>query len=608
MRYTIDFKDKKGGGHIEASDLAGYVTLLDPTSVTLLNQTSRIPILGLDFESVAQTQALFKNSKETGVKHERVNPSDPGSTIVLKNGTLDVQEAKKLLNGVKASFDIEFINCSGTLDLNKDLKKYADSIRFQDCKFETASDCFKGAKVLQFFGTTLEPLNGQLGFDEDAEVGADNGSFVLPQNMWIMNAIVWEKAKNRSQNKTTTNFETEKTAHMENIKEQLSSLQTQYNRLNKELEEIKRKNKEDSAQYKLEVTELKEKAKEKDRVIGALGKEIEKLEKERKREKDNFVEIMTSKGNKESNLFSLCEMLQTQLKGAIGTNKMYETNIKNMKDINMKLKKENESLIRNQGSTKERIDGLKASNLKLEAIKGKLEAENNALKEEIWKSSETVRWAQEAVKRNKKLTKENEELRDAKEKANSTVKKLNKDIETLTKRCEIATKWANDNVSLIGDMRKLRTIDNVKVFLNEAGYWKKQRETKKKLEENEDSKNLKTKKKGKWLEFDPILFIKPNESKEEEEEEEEEEEKEGSKEKSKDCFGIKTDGIKEDYFEEEDFQDDYSRRFGWNKRGRGNRGNYRGRYRNNFRRGRGEMMVHRPRGRGRPQYDNYYRK
>ena len=190
VRYTIDFKDKKGGGHIEASDLAGYVTLLDPTSVTLLNQTSRIPILGLDFESVAQTQALFKNSKETGVKHERVNPSDPGSTIVLKNGTLDVQEAKKLLNGVKASFDIEFINCSGTLDLNKDLKKYADSIRFQDCKFETASDCFKGAKVLQFFGTTLEPLNGQLGFDEDAEVGADNGSFVLPQNMWIMNAIV----------------------------------------------------------------------------------------------------------------------------------------------------------------------------------------------------------------------------------------------------------------------------------------------------------------------------------------------------------------------------------------------------------------------------------
>ena len=423
-----------------------------------------------------------------------------------------------------------------------------------------------------------------------------------------MNAIVWEKAKNRSQNKTTTNFETEKTAHMENIKEQLSSLQTQYNRLNKELEEIKRKNKEDSAQYKLEVTELKEKAKEKDRVIGALGKEIEKLEKERKREKDNFVEIMTSKGNKESNLFSLCEMLQTQLKGAIGTNKMYETNIKNMKDINMKLKKENESLIRNQGSTKERIDGLKASNLKLEAIKGKLEAENNALKEEIWKSSETVRWAQEAVKRNKKLTKENEELRDAKEKANSTVKKLNKDIETLTKRCEIATKWANDNVSLIGDMRKLRTIDNVKVFLNEAGYWKKQRETKKKLEENEDSKNLKTKKKGKWLEFDPILFIKPNESKEEEEEEEEEEEKEGSKEKSKDCFGIKTDGIKEDYFEEEDFQDDYSRRFGWNKRGRGNRGNYRGRYRNNFRGGRERMMVNKPRGRGRPQYDNYYRK
>lgn len=225
---------------------------------------------------------------------------------------------------------------------------------------------------------------------------------------------------------------------------------------------------------------------------------------------------------------------------------------------------------------------------------------------------ETIQLAEEAVKRNKELTKANEDLRDAKEEANNTVKKLNKDIKTLKKYCKITTEWADYNVSLIGDMKKLGTIDNVKVFLNEADYWKKQQETKEKLEGNEDSKNLKTKK-GKWLEFDPILFIntKPNESKEEEGEEEEE--KEEPKKESKDYFEIRTDNFKEDYFDEEEKfsksrENDYWR-FKENKRDRGNQRNYRGRYQNNFQRGRGKMMVNKPRGRGRPQYDpNYYQK
>ena len=122
-----------------------------------------------------------------------------------------------------------------------------------------------------------------------------------------------------------------------------------------------------------------------------------------------------------------------------------------------------------------------------------LRKENDKLKEEISRRLETIQLAEEAVKRNKELTKANEKLRDAKEEANNTVKKLNKDIKTLKKYCKITTEWADYNVSLIGDMKKLGTIDNVKVFLNEADYWKKQQETKEKLEGNEDSKNLRTK-------------------------------------------------------------------------------------------------------------------
>jgi len=466
VRYTIDFKDKKGGGHIEASDLAGYVTLLDPTSVTLLNQTSRIPILGLDFESVAQTQALFKNSKETGVKHERVNPSDPGSTIVLKNGTLDVQEAKKLLNGVKASFDIEFINCSGTLDLNEDLKENAETIRFDKCDFKTVANCFKNAKLLQFIDTKITPEDGRLGILKPTKVQVGGTNTVLRP---LKDVVIFE----RNEFFDTTLAPKNGRLGIDKTTTVGIDGNNKFFPYNMSLE-IKRNNK-DGEQYKLKVTELEKEIKGKDSTINNLYTTVQTLERKEANTRKELIETILNKSKEQGILSSLYKTTQKQLEDAKHNNETYKATIEDMKKRNAQLKKQNEDFVKNQRSTKEHIKGLEASKSGLKAIKEKLEAENNALREEIRKSSETVQTAKKTLKEFKDLQERNERSLEASHNKSDKIESLTKNIKEKDRKIReleallgIAGDFINNVHPLLRDLKK--NDEYIRNALFNAGY------------------------------------------------------------------------------------------------------------------------------------------
>lgn len=497
VRYTIDFKDKKGGGHIEASDLAGYVKLLDPTSVTLLNQTSRIPILGLDFESVAQTQALFKNSKETGVKHERVNPSDPGSTIVLKNGTLDVQEAKKLLNGVKASFDIEFINCSGTLDLNEDLKENAETIRFDKCDFKTVANCFKNAKLLQFIDTKITPEDGRLGILKPTKVQVGGTNTVLRP---LKDVVIFE----RNEFFDTTLAPKNGRLGIDKTTTVGIDGNNKFFPYNMSLE-IKRNNK-DGEQYKLKVTELEKEIKGKDSTISNLYTTVQTLERKEANTRKELIETILNKSKEQGILSSLYKTTQKQLEDAKRNNETYKSMIENMKKKNAQLKKENERLIK-QGSTKKRIGGLEASKSELEAINKKLEADNNALREEIRKSSETVRTAKETVKKSEDLQRQNEWLAKTSNNKSGEIESLRKDIKEKKRRIRelesflgIAGDFINNVHPLLRDLKK--NDEYIRNALLNAGYDKEVKKFNQSLRKlYEAGKERKKQHKSGWIDF-----------------------------------------------------------------------------------------------------------
>ena len=618
MRWIFNFEGKQ----IKASEFNIYTEMLNFGDENPIPETGKgkyKPTMDWLLEYYSFVKKQTEGMRTNRLKREDKEDGESEITIVLKNGTLDVEEAEKLLYGVRMSFNIEFINCRGTLDLNENLKENANLILFQDCNFETAPDCFKNAKHLKFSDTTLTPKNGRLGFDENASIDFhDSFAFVFSKNMQLENAIALEfaaqnpnkKQENVSNNviESKENSKTEINLQTEGVKEKLLSLQTGCDSLNKELEEIKRNNK-DGEQYKLKVTKLEKEVKDKDliienlkAIIKNLKAEVERLENNEKSIRKELSKTIQNKNTEQKVLSST----QKQLEDAKHNNETYKATIGNMKERNERLKKENEKLSKKQRCTEGYAKGLEALKEELEKEKEELEEENDALKGKIQKSSEAVQLAEKAIEENKKLKKTKDDLTNAKEKANDEIGKLKKDIKTLKKLFEIAIEWANYNVSLMDKMKERGTISSIKAFLGEADYWKKQQEIKKKLEGNEGSKNLKTKK-GKWLEFDP------NESKEEEEAKGE------SEKESKDYFEIKTDN----YFKGNGFQEknDCSRGFEWNKRGsryhrgrgvyRGNyrgsenQGNYRGRYQNNFRGARGEMIVNNPRGRGHQCKSNY---
>ncbi|MBR1843607.1 MAG: hypothetical protein IJ793_01910 [Opitutales bacterium] len=528
---------------------------------------------------------------------------DDSYDVVFKNGSITKEESQKF---PEANVDsLTFDGCKGELDLSEIFQRSVGKILMEKCNFTIAENCFKYTENFEPNNSKLLLENGLFSIPDEIEDWNGNARIILPKRAEFANnttleaplSIPFKAAVSVLQHGLCTLGYYY--GHIEF--EEFSLIRTENEKLRKELESVRE-------EHKAEIEKLQRNLdKEKDKRISgvnSLQAQIKDAQKACKKTKEELKE----KNSKVATLLQALSVAQNEFETAKfekekceKTNAALKEKIRNF-EIKCKLL---ESSKKNLGF---QMKELQASNSELKKANENLGKENDELKEEISRRLETIQLAEEAVKRNKELTKANEKLRDAKEEANNTVKKLNKDIKTLKKYCKITTEWADYNVSLIGDMKKLGTIGNVKVFLNEAGYWKKQQETKEKLEGNEDSKNLKTKK-GKWLEFDPISFINNTELNESKEEEEEKEE---PKKESKDYFEIRTDNFKEDYFDEkENFQNQEKMIIGGSKKinERGNQRNYRGRYQNNFQRGRGKMMVHKPRGRGRPQYDpNYYQK
>ena len=283
VRWTVDFQNKQGKC-IEASDLAGFVTILNaPESDRVI----------LSLKNFVQTRDFFEKSKEAGVEHEQTNRFAPGRTIVLKNGILYASEAKKLLSGACGAFDIEFINCRGTLDLNEDLKKYANSILIQDCEFETASDCFKNTKHLKFSDTTLTPENGRLGIDENAEVRFGGNNKVSPYNMPLEIVLALEQ---RGEMPCVPNDKSERTG------EEVSKLKENYERM----KELNRKL-------------LKEKQKQR-QTIEALKKQTEDLKREHR---DKIAKMQRAR---EEDMRKLKEKYGKKIKNFENTTKTKELN------------------------------------------------------------------------------------------------------------------------------------------------------------------------------------------------------------------------------------------------------------------------------------------
>ena len=196
MRWTVDFKNKQGGPYIEASDLKIYTKALNFGEAHPLEEIGEgtfMPSVDwlLAYSNSVEEIAEMRTAETRGVVREDEDDGRSENTIVLENGILCASEARELLRGVYGAFDIEFIKCSGTLALNEDLKKHANSILIQDCKFKTAPDCFKNIKHLKFSDTTLTPENGHLGIDKTTEVCFEGNNKVL---MLLETVLVLEQS------------------------------------------------------------------------------------------------------------------------------------------------------------------------------------------------------------------------------------------------------------------------------------------------------------------------------------------------------------------------------------------------------------------------------
>ena len=539
VRWTVNFKDREGGAYIKSSDLVDFKDLINAWGAKKSREDQNRHEAGL-------IRALIHKIQGIGLSFKKHLDSDDNSkvTILLKDGILKNQEAKKLLNGVKMSFNIEFINCSGTLDLNEDLKNYADLIRFRNCKFKTAPNCFKGTKALEFLNTNLTPTDGWLGIDKTTEVGADKISFVLPQNVWLVNAIALEQkgksiAEPSNKNlgsisnnviESEKNFETETSSRMQDVDNKLLSLQMQYDCLNEELKEIKRNNKDD-VQYKSRITELEEEIKRKDLIIGNLKAEVKRLENNKESIRKELVDTIHNRNKEQEVLSSSYKATQEQLEDAKRNNETYKTVIEEMKNKNAQLKKENEKFLKNSKCAKNRMEVLETSKSKLEAINEKLEADNNALREEIRKSSETVQSAGKTLMEFKNLGNNNRRLKENLMKKKDEIKILKENREAgngrileLESLLTVASNFINTVHPLLQNLRK--SDEYIRNTLSEIGYdkeAKKYNQSLKKLYES-DEERKKRDKKGHWIDFDKLFPILDDHDDNEGEKEEKEKE------------------------------------------------------------------------------------
>ena len=541
MRWKSDFRNKP----IKASDLNIYTAMLNFGEDHPLWEVDKGLFMsttdwGSACDSFIKEIEKVRTAETSGIvqKDERDGKSE--ITIVLENGILDVLEAKKLLSGIHGAFDIEFINCSGTLDLNEDLKKHANSINFQDCKFETAPNCFKNTKHLKFSDTTLTPTNGRLGFDKNASIDIYHSfAFVFSRTMQLDNAIVLEFAAQNPNKKQESvpnnvieskkNFKTEITPRMEGVKEQLSSLQEQYNLLKREFEEFKCNNK-DVEQYKLEVTKLEKKVEEKDRIIGDLSKELKNLQKTKEimkeaREKiEKKLSTTVAENNKQQkDLSFLYEKTRKQLEDAECNNKMYKEMIDEMKKKNEKLKKKNEKLSKDRSGA---MNDLKVSNEKLEALNKELEGKNTELKEKIDNQNETVALANKMVKKYNDLEKEIERLKENSEKKSDSLNEILQQVKTKDKEI---SKWKKMYATVIDWMKYAHNLITVDLkenapgttnILHTKGYSAEIKKLKSAIKEIENGDFKKKDKKGQWIDLDEIFGQKVDDNGQEEDEDE----------------------------------------------------------------------------------------
>ena len=273
VRWTVDFQKKRGGAYVNASDLAYYTAALNAGESFPLQEIREgvfalTPewVLAFSTLNLEREKVCFEQSQKAGVIHEELEDDSSEITIVLKNGVLNTREAQRLLEGIKTSFNAEFINCSGTLDLNGDFRKHAKSIRFDNCKFETAQNCFKDTKLLQFFDTTLTvQKNGRFGIAESTKLKFGSNNRLLPFDMPLENALVLEQKGKTLYTQEGNPEKTGKETAQEN-----AGLEERYKKMRAFSQKL-----------------LKEKQEQR-RTIEELGKQIEKLKVEHKEKVANM--------------------------------------------------------------------------------------------------------------------------------------------------------------------------------------------------------------------------------------------------------------------------------------------------------------------------------
>ena len=381
VRWTIDFKNKQGGSHIMEKDLTIYTAIIRDWRAWNIQRT-------LKWSEFSKTEwmtetgqmlmrqylynPLIEQSKATGTVHECREDNSSEITVVLRNGILDAREAKKLLKDAGAPFNAEFVNCKGVLDLNENFRKHAKSIRFDDCEFEIAANCFKDTKVLQFYNTKLTPKDGRLGISKSTEVQFDTDSWILPWELPLVSAICLEQnGKSIAGNNPDKNtgkvsngviesekpFETKTDSHPRDSEKELSSPQTRHDRLGKEPAETKIQ-KEDNESCKAKIRQLEEEVKEKDRTIDGLRAKLGESEKNEKDARHGLLETLRSRNKESGMLVSSLEGAQEDLQAAQCRNRMLENTIAGMKERNAQLKRENDKLLKNKTKCETRMKDL----------------------------------------------------------------------------------------------------------------------------------------------------------------------------------------------------------------------------------------------------------
>ena len=361
VRYTIDFKDKKGGGHIEASDLADFrdlINVLGPKK-SLEDQKK------YEFKFLI---ALGTKIPGTGLRFEHIVESGDNSkvTIVLKDGILEDQEAKKLLDGVKMSFNIEFINCSGTLDLNEDLKEHAETIHFKKCDFKTVANCFENAKLLQFIDTKITPEDGRLGILKPTKVQVGGTNTVLRP---LKDVVILER-----NGETLCNSENKPEKKTEEVAAENIELKKRYEKLKKLSEEAVQNNENLRKEIQNLQKQMKTLEEDHKKKVENMQRSWEKAQSKNKRiQRINKLEEENNKLKKSNN----------ELEKRIDELQVYLQNIKKTVALVVKKNEESKALEDKQREMESKILDLERRNSDLERRNSDLERKNSVLEERI---------------------------------------------------------------------------------------------------------------------------------------------------------------------------------------------------------------------------------